>query len=198
MIILDDVNDKLTGTDERGLCVDVAGSLEDLRATLAYTDHFGSLVSAGNLVNDLDLKLFYQDETASGKLLWPLEWNLGDAKFHFNGDRHNNVERVIWSKPDVGRYWVSVSAHEVSVAQPFALAVTGEVTEIKDTFTKAACFYRPTLTQSPPPIPSPPPQPYPPPHATTTPTPEFSTSDARSINVMHPLAAVGIWLILAY
>ena len=198
LIILDDVNDKLTGTDERGLCVDVAGSLEDLRATLAYTDHFGSLVSAGNLVNDLDLMLFYQDETASGKLLWPLEWNLGDATFHFNGDRHNNVERVIWSKPDVGRYWVSVSAHEVSVAQPFALAVTGEVTEIKDTFTKAACFYRPTLTQSPPPIPSPPPQPYPPPHATTTPTPEFSTSDARSINVMHPLAAVGIWLILAY
>ena len=27
---------------------------------------------------------------------------------------------------------------------------------------------------------------------------EFSTSDARSIKVMHSLAAVGIWLILAY
>jgi hypothetical protein len=157
LIILDDVEDKITGSSgERGLCVDVDGSIEDLRATLVWTDHPGSMDAEGALVNNLDLQLI-----KAGDVLWPLSGDDLDGVFHFNGDYYNNVERVIWSEPEVGRYWINVKPTRVQVAQPFALAVTGQVTEVAGK-TKATCSEAPP----PPPKPAPPPpQPRSPPGA---------------------------------
>ena len=123
------------------------GSIEDLRATLVWTDHPGSMDAEGALVNNLDLQL-----VKAGDVLWPLSGDDLDGVFHFNGDSINNVERVIWSEPEVGRYWVNVKPTRVQVAQPFALAVTGQVTEVAGK-TKATCS----------PAPPPPPKPAPPP-----------------------------------
>ena len=157
LIILDDVDDKITGSGgERGLCVDVDGSIEDLRATLVWTDHPGSMDAEGALVNNLDLQLI-----KAGDVLWPLSGDDLDGVFHFNGDYYNNVERVIWSEPEVGRYWINVKPTRVQVAQPFALAVTGQVTEVAGK-TKATC----SQAAPPPPKPAPPPpQPRSPPGA---------------------------------
>ena len=139
----------MTASSERGLCVDVDGSIEDLRATLVWTDHPGSMAAEGALINDLDLQLFFGDAN-TGKMLWPLSGDDLDGFFPFNGDFYNNVERVIWSKPDVGRYWINVKPVRVQVEQPFALAVTGQVTEVAGKKTKASCFT---------PVPPPPPPP---------------------------------------
>jgi hypothetical protein len=147
LIVLDNVDDKITGSGEGGLCIDVEGSTEDLRVTLAWTDYPGSMAAEGALVNNLDLQLYFED----GDMLWPLSGDDLDGLFHFNGDFYNNVERVIWSEPDVGRYWVNVKPTRVQVAQPFALAVTGQVTEVAGKETKVECFAPP-----PPPPPRPP------------------------------------------
>ena len=154
LIVVDDVDDKMTASSERGLCVDVDGSIEDLRVTLVWTDPPGSMAAEGALVNDLDLQLFFEDASA-GEMLWPLSGDDLDGGFPFNGDGDNNVERVIWSKPDVGRYWINVKPWRVQEEQPFALAVTGQVTEVAGKKTKASCF-----TPVPPP---PPPKPQAPP-----------------------------------
>ena len=135
LIIVDDVDDKITESSERGLCVDVDGSIEDLRATLVWTDYPGSTAAEGALVNNLDLQLI-----KGGDVLWPLSGDDLDGEFHFNGDYYNNVERVIWSKPEVGRYWINVKPTRVQVAQPFALAVTGQVTEVAN-MTKDTCSH---------------------------------------------------------
>ena len=148
LIVLDNVDDKITGSGKRGLCIDVEGSTEDLRVTLAWTDYPGSMAAEGALVNNLDLQLYFED----GDMLWPLSGDELDGVFHFNGDFFNNIERVIWSVPDVGRYWVNVKPTRVQVAQPFALAVTGQVTEVAGKKTKAECFAPP-----PPPPPRAPP-----------------------------------------
>ena len=42
LIVVDNVDDKMTASNETGLCVDVDGSIEDLRATLVWTDYPGS------------------------------------------------------------------------------------------------------------------------------------------------------------
>ena len=153
LIVFDDVDDKITGSGgERGLCVDVDGSIEDLRATLVWTDYYESVNAKGALVNNLDLQLI-----KGGDVLWPLSGDDLDGMFHFNGDYSNNVERVIWSEPEVGRYWINVKPTTVQVAQPFALAVTGQVTEVAGK-TKATC----SLAVPPPPKPPPPPPPPPP------------------------------------
>jgi hypothetical protein len=134
----------------------VDGSIEDLRATLVWTDHPGSMDAEGALVNNLDLQL-----VKAGDVLWPLSGDDLDGVFHFNGDYYNNVERVIWSEPEVGRYWINVKPTRVQVAQPFALAVTGQVTEVAGK-TKATC----SQAAPPPPKPAPPPpQPRSPPGA---------------------------------
>ena len=89
-----------------------------------WTDPPGSMDAEGALVNNLDLQLFF-----AGDMLWPLSGDDLDGYFPFNGDVLNNVERVIWSKPNVGRYWINVKPVRVQVAQP-AGWVTGQVTEV--------------------------------------------------------------------
>ena len=73
----------------------------------------------------------------------PLSWNSGDLHFNFNTDIYNNVEKVIWSKPAVGRYWIDVNASSVVEAQCFALVVTGQVTQV-DHKSKIQCFAVPS------------------------------------------------------
>ena len=73
-------------------------------------------------------------------MLWPLSGDDLDGEFPFNGDSYNNVERVIWSKPDVRAVLDQRGTRASAGGAAFALAVTGQVTEVAGKKTKASCF----------------------------------------------------------
>ena len=126
LAVLDKMDEPFTAPDQsRGVCVYVtAPTGEELRATLAWTDPPASTVSDGSLVNDLDLILHHlpEDTGSEPAQLWPLQNTAVDT-----WDGVNNAERIVWSSPDVGRYWVEANAWSLDGGdQAFALAVTGE------------------------------------------------------------------------
>ena len=106
--------------DSRGYCLDVTGSVEELRVTLVWTDPAAAAVGDESVINNLDLfvsRVTFEKTTQ----IYPL----GNMK----PDTINNVERLIWSAPDVGRYFVQVNATHIAGAtsQTFAVAITGKV-----------------------------------------------------------------------
>jgi serine protease AprX len=94
----------------------VVDDSQPLRITLAWTDPPASLSAARQLVNDLDLVVIDPD----GRQYWGNQAT--------GGDRINNVEGVIITKPEPGAYQVEVRAHNVPIeSQPYALAVAGPI-----------------------------------------------------------------------
>eukprot|EP00603_Paraphysomonas_imperforata_P002933 CAMPEP_0114421804 /NCGR_PEP_ID=MMETSP0103-20121206/5276_1 /TAXON_ID=37642 ORGANISM="Paraphysomonas imperforata, Strain PA2" /NCGR_SAMPLE_ID=MMETSP0103 /ASSEMBLY_ACC=CAM_ASM_000201 /LENGTH=875 /DNA_ID=CAMNT_0001590355 /DNA_START=80 /DNA_END=2707 /DNA_ORIENTATION=+ len=82
-------------------------------ATLAWTDYPGTVGSSNILVNDFDIRIY--DSTGTNH----------DAVRV--SDRKNNVEMVKIENPEAGReYTVEIKCISLSVAQPYALVLTGE------------------------------------------------------------------------
>ena len=88
------------------------GTNDELRATLAWIDPPAAIVDGGALVNDLDLILYHLPEGSDAEptQLWPLNGAWG------TWDDTNNAERVVWSSPDAGRYWVEALAWSSTAA----------------------------------------------------------------------------------
>jgi uncharacterized repeat protein (TIGR01451 family) len=110
--------------------LEVVADDQPLRVMLTWTDPPASLSASIQLVNDLDLIVIGPD---------------GQAYYGNNiasGDRINNVEGVIVSKPPVGRYEIQVQAFNIPIAsQPYALAVAGPLARLEGaslTLTKSA------------------------------------------------------------
>jgi len=84
--------------------------------TLAWSDFPSTPTAEKNLVNDLDLKVIGPDGT--------------ELRGNNSEDRVNNVEGVDLYEPKPGTYTVEVSGFNVPEGpQPFALAVSGPVTQ---------------------------------------------------------------------
>jgi hypothetical protein len=65
-------NTELEATgDERGYCLDVYGSTEELRVTLVYTDPESDTAGDGSLVNNLDLYLYHLETHDTERQLYP-------------------------------------------------------------------------------------------------------------------------------
>ena len=169
-------NSQLTYTgDWHGYCLHVDGSTEELRVTLAWTDPAGAAVGEGALINDLDLYVSHVTyEEPDGKQIFPVGYMLPDTV--------NNVERMVWSAPTAGRYYVKVNAASISSGseQTFALAITGQVSLVTtDNYWYESMCAPDTPSPSPPP-PSPPPSPPSPlaPLRATRPSPPPKSPDA--------------------
>ena len=108
--------------DERGYCLEVYGSTEELRVTLVYTDPETDTAGDGSLVNNLDLYLYHLETHDTERQLYPVG--------NMAAQSVNNVERAIWSAPTTGLYFAKVHAKSIagSSNQSFALAITGQVT----------------------------------------------------------------------
>ena len=156
LIVVDELESPMTALHEiRGVCVHVEGSVEALRATLTWMDPPADIVSDGAIVNDLDLSLYSLAGDDQSERLWPLP-GLEDSL--------NNVERVVWSAPAPGRYWIQVEASRLAGgSQTFAMAVSGQIVRVVAS-TMEECRVGPVL--SPPPPPPPPPPPWTPPTLT--------------------------------
>lgn len=109
-----------TGESTRWSC-----SVKDLRVplkiTLAWTDYPGNAGRYPNLVNDLDLVV----TSPSGKTHYG---SGGLRQSDGRPDRVNNVERVIISAPEPGRYQIRIRAFNVPHGpQDFALVYSGGI-----------------------------------------------------------------------
>ena len=159
LIVVDELESPMTALHEiRGVCVHVEGSVEALRATLTWMDPPADIVSDGAIVNDLDLSLYSLAGDDQSERLWPLP-GLEDSL--------NNVERVVWSAPAPGRYWIQVEASRLAGgSQTFAMAVSGQIVRVVAS-TMEECRVGPVLSPPPPPPPwTPPPPPWTPPTLT--------------------------------
>ena len=142
LIVVDAIESPMTTVNEvRGVCVDVEGSVEALRATLTWMDPPPASVANGAIINDLDLSLYSLAAGGRSERLWPLPGL---------EDRVNNVERVIWSAPVPGRYWIQAKAFRLAGgSQTFAVAVSGQIVRVAAS-TAEECGFAPV---SPPPTP---------------------------------------------
>ncbi|MBN1673712.1 MAG: S8 family serine peptidase [Kiritimatiellae bacterium] len=104
----------------------VTNATEQLRATLVWTDYPAVPGANPTLVNDLDLSLIAPDGmTYKGNV-----FSNGASIAGGTADTLNNDECVYLDAPARGVYFAQISATSVpSGPQPFALAVTGGVTE---------------------------------------------------------------------
>jgi hypothetical protein len=92
-----------------------------LALTLVWTDYPGTPGHAPNLVNDLDLVV----TTPSGKICYG---NANPTDAEPRPDRANNVERIMFAQPEIGRYQIRVRAYNVPRGpQPFALVYSGGI-----------------------------------------------------------------------
>ena len=101
-------NDETVVPSYEGACVEVTNSAlqEDIWAltfTLAWSDPSDDVTTGSILNNDLDLQLYkWNYDTGTSQFVAPLIGN----------DRTNNVEKIVWSNPEVGeRYFVRVSRY---------------------------------------------------------------------------------------
>lgn len=109
-----------TGQSWRWTCT-VADADVPLALTLAWTDYPGSARLYPNLVNDLDLVV----TTPGGKIVYG---NCLPDQADGKPDRFNNVERIIFSRPEVGRYTIRVRGFNVPHGpQDFALVYSGGI-----------------------------------------------------------------------
>ena len=103
----------------------------EIVVTLAYTDYPGTHGSK-YLINNLDVVLV---DGSSQDKYYPLS-------YHSQGYRSSPVEKIILSSPRVNcTYTVQVSANgTLSYAQPYALVVTGTITETNLTSTSELSY----------------------------------------------------------
>ena len=203
-------NTELEATgDERGYCLEVYGSTEELRVTLVYTDPETDTAGDGSLVNNLDLYLYHLETHDTERQLYPVG--------NMAAQSVNNVERAIWSAPTTGLYFAKVHAKSIagSSNQSFALAITGQVTLQEGLQTIDSCSPSPPppvrapRPSPPPPVgaprpspppplsPSPPPLPSPPPSAPGTaasPPPPPSLTVTGRASLIGYLSNCGVFL----
>jgi Subtilase family len=104
----------------------VNSTTEPFKATLAWTDFPSTPAASPNLNNDLDLEV-----TGPTGTLWRGNvFSGGASATGGTADRRNTLEQVLLNAPATGVYTVTVRSFNVpSGPQPFALVVTGNVTE---------------------------------------------------------------------
>ena len=154
---------------EDGFCLEVnpyAAKFE-LRVTLVWAD-----VADERLVNDLDLELHFGSNFIGMSKILPLDGL---------EDHMNNVERIIHSNPQQGRYWIKVKKYGNfgsgnGSIQNYAVVATGTFTHLEDRTYDSCSLDNPPPPPSPPPSspPSPPPSPPPPPPSPPPPSPKPS------------------------
>lgn len=111
--------------EERTFALTVNGSAEPLKVTLAWTDYPSTPAAAVNLNNDLDLFVAGPGGSWRGNVFSGGLSAAGGA-----ADRRNTLEQVLLASPAPGVYTVTVRAFDVPDGpQPFALVVTGDVSE---------------------------------------------------------------------
>lgn len=109
-----------TGQSWRWNC-SVADTSVPLTFTLVWTDYPGAARNYPNLVNDLDLVV----TTPSGKVVYG---NCLPEQTDGKPDRFNNVERILFAKPESGRYSIRVRGFNVPRGpQDFALVYSGGI-----------------------------------------------------------------------
>ena len=106
----------------------VSSSSEDLKATLVWTDYPSVPVSSQKaLINDLDLIVKAPDGTEyhgnvfTGNTIGSVYSKANPSTY----DRTNPEEEVWVHNPATGTWTIQVVGYSVTVAQPFALVVTG-------------------------------------------------------------------------
>lgn len=105
------------------LSVDSAG--EPLKVTLTWTDYPSTPSAGTDLVNDLDLEVSGPSGPWKGNV-----FSGGASTTGGSADRLNTVEQVRLASPTPGNYTVTVRSFSVPQGpQPFALVVSGDVTE---------------------------------------------------------------------
>ena len=164
-----------------GFCLDVDSYYDkfELRVTLVWAD-----VADERLVNDLDLELhFGSNYTGMSKIL-PLDGL---------EDHTNNVERIIYSNPEQGRYWVNVKKHGnfgsgSGSIQKYAVVATGTFTHMEGKTYDECALDNPPPPPSPPPAnpPEPPPSPPPPPPSPPPPSPKPSPPPSPPPDLSQP------------
>jgi hypothetical protein len=98
---------------------------QSLKATLAWTDFPSTPAANPHLNNDLDLVVSGPSGTFRGNV-----FSGGASTAGGSADRRNTLEQVLINAPAAGTYTFTVSSFTVpSGPQPFALVVTGDVTE---------------------------------------------------------------------
>jgi hypothetical protein len=99
---------------------------QSFKATLAWTDFPSTPAASIHLINDLDLIV-----TGPGGTTWRGNvFSGGQSATGGSADRRNNLEQVLLSAPAAGAYTVTVRSFTVPTGpQPFALVVTGNVSE---------------------------------------------------------------------
>ena len=99
---------------------------QPLKATLAWTDRPSTPAASIHLINDLDLIV-----TGPGGTTWRGNvFSGGQSATGGSADRRNNLEQVLLNAPAAGVYTVTVRSFTVPQGpQPFALVVTGNVSE---------------------------------------------------------------------
>ena len=110
----------------------VDSSTENLTITLAWTDYPGLPNSNPALVNDLDLVVIAPNGTEYHGNVFT--GNPGSAESVANPtsyDRLNPVEEVWVTSPQTGEWKIKVVGYSVSVAQPFAVVVSGPLGDSK-------------------------------------------------------------------
>ncbi|GMU65935.1 MAG: hypothetical protein AMXMBFR36_22090 [Acidobacteriota bacterium] len=98
---------------------------QSLKVTLAWTDFPSTPAASLHLVNDLDLVVTGPGGTWLGNV-----FASGQSTTGGSADRRNTLEQVLLASPAAGTYTVTVRSFTVpSGPQPFALVVTGNVSE---------------------------------------------------------------------
>jgi Subtilase family len=99
---------------------------QPLKATLAWTDRPSTPAASIHLINDLDLIV-----SGPGGTTWRGNvFASGQSAAGGSADRRNNLEQVLLNAPAAGVYTVTVRSFTVpNGPQPFALVVTGNVSE---------------------------------------------------------------------
>jgi len=171
----------VTYDDGPGTPLLVTDASEPLRVTLVWTDYPGVANANPALVNDLDLEVI----------------GPGGQHYYGNGvpgDRVNNVEGVDVVNPPLGAYQVVVHGYNVpQQTQPFALVVSGALSEVPPTATPtdtptATPTDTPTATPTSTPTVTPTATPTDTPTATPTNTPGGPTPSPTSTPTATPTA----------
>ncbi len=104
----------------------ISSSSEPLKITLTWTDYPALPMSNPALVNDLDLIVIAPNGTEYHGNVFSGDPGYAESVANPTSyDRRNTVEEVWIENPSVGAWKIKVVGYDVSVAQPFALVVTG-------------------------------------------------------------------------
>ena len=105
--------------------IQVDSSSEALKVSLVWTDYPSTPAAGTHLVNDLDLEVSGPSGSFKGNV-----FSGGVSTTGGSADRLNSVEQVLVASPTAGSYTVTVRSFTVPQGpQPFALVITGDVSE---------------------------------------------------------------------